>query len=450
MPGKDALVARGTNCELIILLLIIYHCYIIAISVNKMYFLSIIVIIIAIIQLVSSDKSIGFGTKIVHHGCDVDEETGGIIPSIQLGTTFAQHEPGVRPGKENLNSFGQGYFYSRFANPTRGALERALAAAENAKHCFVFSSGMAAISTITQLLKSGDHVIALDDLYGGTSTFFREIAAKNGVDFSFLDMTDPAVVENAITEKTKLIFLETPTNPLLKTTDIRAIAEIAKRKGCLLAIDCTFCSPYLLNALDLGADIVMHSCTKYIAGHSDVLMGCIMVNDDDISKRLRFLQAGIGAVPSPFECYLALRGLKTLHLRMEASQKSAIAIADFLEKHPLIEKVIYPGLKSYKYYDLAKSQTKGPGAMISFYIKGGIPVARKFLKKLKIFALAVSLGAVESLICSPAIMTHASVPIEKREAIGLTDDLIRVSVGIEDTEDLINDLNNALNEASHE
>ena len=409
----------------------------------------IIVIIITIIHIVCCEKlKQGFGTKVVHAGCDVDQDTGGIIPSITLGTTFSQHEPGVRPGKDNLNSFGQGYFYSRFANPTRGALERALAATENSKACFVFSSGMAAISTTIQLLKSGDHVIALDDLYGGTSSFFRDIATNNGIDFSFIDMSDPAVVENAITDKTKMIFLETPTNPLLKTTDIRAIAEIAKRKGCLLAVDCTFCSPYLMNALDLGADIVMHSCTKYIGGHSDVLMGCIMVNDDDLSKRLRFLQAGIGAVPSPFECYLTMRGLKTLHLRMEASQKSAIAIAEFLEKHPLIEKVIYPGLKSYKYYDLAKSQTKGPGAMISFYIKGGIPVAKKFLKNLKIFALAVSLGAVESLICSPAIMTHASVPVEKREAIGLTDKLVRLSVGIEDTEDLINDLNNALNEAS--
>ena len=302
---------------------------------------------------------------------------------------------------------------------------------------------MAAISTIIQLLKSGDHVLALDDLYGGTSTFFREIASNNGIDFTFLDMSNPAVVESAITPNTKMIFLESPTNPLLKTTDIRAIAEIAKRRGLLLAIDATFCSPYLLNALDHGADIVMHSCTKYIAGHSDVLMGCIMLNDDELSKRIRFLQAGIGAVPSPFECYLCSRGLKTLHLRMEASQKSALAVAEFLESHPLVEKVIYPGLKSYKYYDLAKRQTKGSGAMISFYIKGGIPVARKFLKNLKIFALAVSLGAVESLICSPAIMTHASVPIEKREAIGLTDSLMRISVGIEDTEDLINDLKQA-------
>ena len=391
----------------------------------------------------SVEKSAGFGTKAVHSGADVDQDTGSLFPSINLGTTFAQHEPGLRPGKENLNSFGQGFFYSRFANPSRGALERALAALERSKYAFTFSSGMAAISTITQLLKSGDHVLALDDLYGGTSTFFREIASNNGIDFTFLDMSDPEVVESAITPNTKMIFLESPTNPLLKTTDIKAIAEVAKRRGLLLAIDATFSSPYLLNALDHGADIVMHSCTKYIAGHSDVLMGCIMLNDDELSKRIRFLQAGVGAVPSPFECYLCSRGLKTLHLRMEAAQKSALAVAEFLESHPLVEKVIYPGLKSYKYYDLAKRQTKGSGAMISFYIKGGIPVARKFLKNLKVFALAVSLGAVESLICSPAIMTHASVPVEKREAIGLTDSLMRVSVGIEDTEDLINDLKQA-------
>lgn len=390
----------------------------------------------------------GFGTNMVHGGCEVPDD-GSLIPSISLGTTFAQLSPGVRPGKNDPNSFSAGYFYSRFANPTRGALERALAIAEKAKNCCVFSSGMAAISTIIQLLNSGDHVICVDDLYGGTTVYFRDIATKsNGINFTFMDMSDLSKVEKAITDKTKLLYIETPTNPLLTTYDIRGLAAIAKRKGCLLAIDCTFATPMLLNALDLGADIVVHSCTKYIGGHSDILMGAIMCNSEDLIKRIRLLQSGIGAVPSPFECYLTMRGLKTLHLRMNASQQSAKEIAEFLEQHPLVERVIYPGLKSYKYYDLARSQTKGPGAMLSFYIKGGIPVAHKFLQNLKVFALAVSLGAVESLICSPAIMTHASVSKEKREEIGLTDNLIRVSIGIEDTKDLIDDLNNALNQAA--
>jgi len=297
----------------------------------------------------SIDSNYGFGTNLVHAGCELDIETGSIIPSISLGTTFAQSSPGVRPGKNDPNSFGNGYFYSRFANPTRGSLERALAVAEKAKYCCTFSSGMAAISTVIQLLNSGDHVICLDDLYGGTTVYFRDIATKsNGINFTFMDMTNPLDVENAITEKTKLLYIETPTNPLLKTTDIRAIAAIAKRKGCLLAIDSTFASPMLLNALDLGADIVIHSCTKYIGGHSDILMGAVMCNNDDLIKRIRLLQSGIGAVPSPFECYLTMRGLKTLHLRMEASQKSAMAVAEFLESHPLVEKVIYPGLKSYQ------------------------------------------------------------------------------------------------------
>jgi len=260
-------------------------------------------------------------------------------------------------------------------------------------------------------------------------------------------MSNTADVEAAITPETKLIWLESPTNPLLKTTDIRAISAVAKKHNLLLAVDNTFYSPYLQNPLDLGADIVVHSVTKYIAGHSDVLMGAVVTNNDDIIKRIRSIQSGVGAVPSPFECYLAHRGIKTLHLRMEASQKNAIAVADFLESHPLIEKVVYPGLKSYKYYDIAKSQARGPGAMIAVYIKGGLPIAGKFLSELKIFSLAVSLGAVESLACSPALMIPGTEYVKSLEPVGINESLIRISIGIENGSDLLEDLRQALAKA---
>ena len=277
---------------------------------------------------------------------------------------------------------------------------------------------------------------------------FRNIISPgSGIQFSFVNMDKIENLEAALTPKTKLIWLESPTNPLLKTSDIRAIAAFAKKKGLILVVDSTFQSPYLQHPLQLGADIVVHSITKYIAGHSDVLMGAALTNNDEINKKLKALQNFCGAVPSPFECYLTLRGLKTLHVRMDYAQKNAMAIAQFLETHPVIERVIYPGLKSYPQYDLAQKQTDGPGAMISIHIKGGLKIAGKFLEELKIFCLAVSLGAVESLACSPAIMTHTAVPKEAREAIGLTDSLIRLSVGIEDPEDLIADLKQALDKA---
>lgn len=293
-------------------------------------------------------------------------------------------------------------------------------------------------------------MLALDDLYGGTSTQFRTISTALGIEFSFVDLDDMNAVEAAVNPRTKMIWMESPTNPLLKTTDIRKIAAYAKDKGLLLVVDGTFMSPYLQHPLDMGADLVVHSVTKYIAGHSDVLMGCVVTNDDELSTRLRTIQNLCGAVPSPFECFLTLRGLKTLALRMEACQKNAMHIATLLESHPVVEKVVYPGLLSYPQYELAKSQTDGPGGMVTFYIKGGLKVAGKFLSELKIFALAVSLGAVESLACSPAIMTHASVPKEAREAIGLTDSLIRLSAGIEHSEDLLNDLRQALDAAAAE
>jgi cystathionine gamma-lyase len=298
------------------------------------------------------------------------------------------------------------------------------------------------------LLKSGDEVIALDDLYGGTSSYFRQFAEPGmGIKFHFMNLDDVSAVEKAITPKTKMIWLESPTNPLLKTTDIRALGDLCKKHGILLVVDSTFMSPYLQQALKIGADVVVHSMTKFIAGHSDVLMGCAMTNNESIITKLRLNQNLCGGVPSPFECYLAMRGLKTLPLRMDASQKNAMAIAKMLETHPVIDRVIYPGLKSYPQYDLARRQTAGPGAMMSIYIKGGLPTAGKFLQEVKVFSLAVSLGAVESLACSPAIMTHASVPVAAREAIGLTDSLIRLSIGIEHEEDLLQDLKQALDKA---
>jgi cystathionine gamma-lyase len=391
-----------------------------------------------------------FATRVVHAGCEAEFNGGPnpVIPPISMTTTFVQSYPGKKPGIDDPNSHGGGYFYSRQANPTRGALERALAAVEESNYAAVFSSGLAATQAVTQLLNSGDHVLALDDLYGGTSGMFRQIIQPSaGIQFSFVNMDKIENLEAALTPKTKMIWLESPTNPLLKTSDIRAIAAFAKKKGLILVVDSTFLSPYLQHPLQLGADIVVHSITKYIAGHSDVLMGACMTNNEDIIKKLRALQNFCGAVPSPFECYLTLRGLKTLHIRMDYAQKNAMAIAQFLETHPVIERVIYPGLKSYPQYELAQKQTDGPGAMISIHIKGGIKIAGKFLEELKIWALAVSLGAVESLACSPAIMTHTAVPKDAREAIGLTDSLIRLSIGIEDAEDLIADMKQALDKA---
>jgi cystathionine gamma-lyase len=288
----------------------------------------------------------------------------------------------------------------------------------------------------------------MDDLYGGTSSYFINIATKsNGISFTFSDFSDMNLIEKSIKPNTKLIWLESLTNPMLKTVDIKAVSEIAKKYNCILAMDSTFTSPYLFNPLDAGADIVIHSATKYIGGHSDIIMGVIACNDEKLINKIRMIQSGIGAVPSPFDCYLALRGLKTLHLRMDASQKNALQLATFLESHHNVAKVIYPGLESHPQFTLVKNQFRGSGSIISFYIKGGLPLINKFLKSLKIFKLAVSLGAVESLLCAPALMTHAGVPKETRESIGITDNLIRISVGIEDINDLINDISQAFDES---
>lgn len=410
---------------------------------NRLVF--IFLIMLKNVKSLNSNK-FKFGTNVVHGEYNPDEISGNIITPIILGTTFSQILPGERPGKDDINSHGSGYFYSRMGNPTRGTLERTLALLENANYAAVFSSGMASISTVIQMLKYDDHVIAMDDLYGGTTTYFKDIATiTNGIDFTFIDMSNLKNLEKSIKTNTKLIWLESLTNPLLKTVDIKTVSKIAKKHNCLLVVDSTFTSPYLFNPLDHGVDLVIHSATKYIGGHSDIIMGAIMCNDENLIKKIRFIQSGIGAIPSPFDCYLALRGMKTLHLRIEASQKNAIKIASFLEVHKMVEKVIYPGLKSHKQYDLVKSQFRGSGSIISFYLKGGLPTVNKFLKNLKIYKLAVSLGAVESLICCPALMTHASVSKDIKESLGITDNLIRISVGIEDVDDLINDLIDSLN-----
>jgi len=345
-----------------------------------------------------------------------------------------------------LNSFGRGYEYSRTGNPTRGAFERAIATVEFANHGLAFSSGQAATSAVLQTLHAGDHVVCIDDVYGGTQRLFRQVLTDHALlTFTFLDMSNPNDVEKAITEKTKLLWLESPTNPTLKITDIAAISEITKKFPNLwYVVDNTFMSPYLQNPLNLGADIVLHSVTKYIGGHSDCVMGALVMNDDNIYAKLKFIQNAVGAVPSPFDCYLALRGIKTLHVRMDYCQKNAMTIAKFLEDHEKVESVIYPGLETHPQHEIAKKQQKGFGAMITFFVKGELAQATGFLRNLKLFTLAESLGAVESLAESPAAMTHASVPVEKRQELGISDTLIRLSIGIENVDDLVDDLQSAL------
>ena len=364
---------------------------------------------------------------------------------ISLATTFQQSTPGAATAREDPNSFGKGFEYSRTGNPTRGALERAIASAENSKHCVAFASGSAATSAVIHLLKHGEHVLCVDDVYGGTQRYFRKIVSHHmGIDIDFVDFQKDGV---PFKDTTKLIWLETPTNPTLKITDIRMVAKQTNETDCLLAVDNTFCSPYFQTPLDHGADLVVHSVTKYIGGHSDVVMGVVCCNRDDLYEKLRFIQNGIGAVPSPFDCFLAHRGLKTLHVRMEAAARNAMAVALFLENHDGVTKVVYPGLKSHPQYELAKRQQHGFGAMVTFYCVGGRDQSAVVLQKLSVFTLAESLGAVESLAECPSLMTHASVPDDQRALLGIDDTLIRLSVGIEGCRDLIDDLDQALNAA---
>lgn len=376
-----------------------------------------------------------FATKAVHAGAEPDPQTGAVMTPIYQTSTYAQASPGEH----------KGYEYSRTHNPTRTKLHQALAALENGKHAFVFSSGMGAIDTVMKMLNPGDEVISTNDLYGGTYRLFTKTYARFGLNFHFLNLADLAAMEALITEKTKWIWIETPTNPTLNIIDIAAVCAIAHKHGVKVAVDNTFASPYLQNPLDLGADLVMHSITKYLGGHSDTVMGGLILNDDALAEQIAFNQNATGAVPGPQDCFLVLRGIKTLHLRMERHCQNALAIVDFLKGHPAVDKIYFPGLVSHPGHEVAKRQMRGFGGMISFTLKNNtVESAVKVLSSTHLFALAESLGGVESLIGHPATMTHASIPKEEREKTGVVDSLIRLSVGVEDAEDLIEDLRNAL------
>ena len=384
-------------------------------------------------------KEYGFSTKAIHAGEEPDFRegaTGDVVTPIHLSTTFA---------RKKVDEPTAGYEYTRSLNPTRNALETKLASLENALFGLAFTSGLAAESTILlSLVKPGDHIIAFDDLYGGTKRLINQVFSNFGFEVSFVDAVDPENVKNAIRPNTKLVWLESPTNPLLKLSDIKAISEITKKTGVVLVVDNTFLSPYFQKPLDLGADVVVHSSTKYIGGHSDVLGGSVMLNDKELFEKIQYHQNSVGAVLPPFDSYLTMRGIKTLAIRMERHNENALKIARYLEQHTKVKKVIYPGLESHTQHELATTQATGFGGIVTFEIEGTIDDAKAFLEKLNLFALAESLGGVESLIELPALMTHASVAKEVRELIGISDTLIRISVGIEDVQDLIDDLEHAL------
>lgn len=381
------------------------------------------------------NENMKFATKAIHAGVEPDSATGAIMTPIYQTSTYAQPSPGEH----------KGYEYSRTLNPTRHALEKNLAALENAKHGLAFGSGLASIDACLRLLNPGDEVISTNDLYGGTYRLFTKVHEKYGLKFQFVGMQNAADVEPKITAKTKMLWVETPTNPTLNIIDIKAFANIAKRHNLILVVDNTFASPYLQNPLDLGAHIVMHSVTKYIGGHSDVVMGFLALNDDRLREDLAFIQNSVGAIPGPMDSFLVLRGIKTLHLRMQRHCENGAKIAHFLAKHPKVEKVYWPGFESHPNHVIAKSQMHDFGGMMSFSLKGDkLEDAFKIVSSLRIFTLAESLGGVESLAGHPASMTHAAIPKQEREKTGVTDSLIRLSVGIEDADDLIDDLNNAM------
>lgn len=378
-----------------------------------------------------SNETAKFDTLCIHAGQEPDPVSGAVMTPIVLASTFVQDGPGGH----------KGYDYSRAGNPTRTALEGCLAALEGAKHGVAFGSGCGATTTLLLSLKSGDHVLVGDDVYGGTFRIFDKVLKAFGIESTFLDMSEPARVREAVRPNTKMIWLETPSNPMLKIFDIAAMAQIAKERELVLAVDNTFATPALQNPISLGATVVVHSTTKYLNGHSDVVGGALLTSDEALAERLHFLQKSVGAVPGPFDCYMVLRGLKTLAVRMRQHVKSAESLAHYLEGHAQVKKVYYPGLASHAGHALASKQMKGPGGMISVEIDGGLPAATAFLKAVRVFVCAESLGGVESLAEHPAIMTHASVPKEAREALGIGDGLLRLSVGIEDEGDLREDLN---------
>lgn len=383
-----------------------------------------------------NQRTFGFATRAIHAGQQPDPTTGAIMTPVYLTSTFVQESPGKH----------RGYEYSRTSNPTRKAYEDCLASLEGGKYGFAFASGCAATNTLLAMLKAGDHVIAGDDMYGGTFRLFDKVLQHHGLSFSYMDLTKPENLSKAIKPNTKMVWMETPTNPTLKLVDIRKLSEISKKAGAISVVDNTFMSPFFQKPISLGADIVVHSATKYIGGHSDMVGGAVVTNNQTFAEKIAFLSNSMGGIQGPFDSFLALRSLKTLPIRMKTHEANAMKIAQFLEGHKMVEKVIYPGLTSHPQHPLAKEQMSGMGGMITFYIKGGLPSARKFLESVQVFALAESLGGVESLIEHPAIMTHASVPAENRKALGIDDSLIRLSVGIEDIEDLLFDLKNAFDQ----
>ncbi len=382
------------------------------------------------------ENKLNFNSKVIHGGQQPDKAYGAVAAPIYQTSTFAQSSPGQN----------QGYEYSRVSNPTRTALENALISIEDGTFAMAFASGVAAIDAVLRLLNAGDEVIAINDLYGGSYRLFTKVFERYNIVFHFVSMDEVSNIEKCISSKTKLVWIETPTNPLLTIVDIKMIAQITKKNNLLLAVDNTFASPYLQQPLNLGADIVMHSVSKYISGHSDVILGAVIVKDKDIADKLYFIQKSTGAISGPMDSFLALRGLKTLHVRMQRHCENTAVIAHFLEKHDKVEKVFWPGFESHPNHKVAKEQMKDFGAVISFVPKGGnFDDAVKIVEKLNLFALADSLGGVESLIGHPASMSHGSIPKEEREKVGIVDGLIRLSIGIEDVEDLIVDLDNALN-----
>ena len=375
-----------------------------------------------------------FDTKVVRSGISPDPSTGAIVPPIYQSATYVLEEVGK----------DKGYDYTRASNPTREMLENNLATLDGGKYGIYYSSGMAAVDSVMKLLKSGDHIICSDDVYGGVSRLYNNLLVNYDLTFTYVNSSNPQEVEDAIQDNTKLIWIETPTNPLLKITDLDAVGKIAKKHGILYGVDSTFSTPALLRPLEFGADITMHSTTKYLSGHNQIIGGILITNDDELGEKFKFIQKTVGAVPSPFDCWLTLLGIKTLSLRVTRHCENAQVIAEFLEAHPKVERVTYPGLPSHPQYDIAKDQMDGFSGMISMELKGGIPAGISLMNGLELCSLAESLGAVETMITHPATMTHADVPKDERLARGLTDGLVRLSVGIEDKEDIIADLNQAL------
>ena len=377
----------------------------------------------------------GFGTLAIHGGQQPDPSTGAVMPPVYFTSTYAQKSPGEH----------QGYEYSRTHNPTRTALQNALASIEGGQYGLAFSSGLGAVDAVAKLLKPGDEVVCTNDLYGGTYRLFKRVFEPYGIHFNFVNASRTEEINQAITSKTRMVWLESPSNPMLHISDIQAIAKLKSIKDFILVVDNTFATPYLQKPLHLGADVVLHSATKYLGGHSDVVLGALILNRPDLYEDLAFLQNAVGAVPGPMDCFLVLRGIKTLHLRMERHSDNAEAVFHFLQNHPKVEKVFYPGSENHAGFEVAKKQMKRFGGMLSFVLKGELESdARKFLSNLRIFTLAESLGGVESLCGHPASMTHASIPKEERLKSGLSDGLVRLSMGIEDAQDLIDDLKQAL------